>query len=86
MSYKASMELYQYCLVCCCAIERDTSTIVSDDSFDYEFARCGLSDDMIDILNVIEFDPVQQITLYICPNIVGLLGDKNGDLGTIKLD
>ena len=86
VSSKASMEPYQYCPVCCCVIERDTSTIASDDSFDYEFAKCGLSDDMINIPNVIEFDPIQHITLHICPAIIGLLGDENGDSGTIRLD
>ena len=38
VSYKASMEPYQYCPTCHCAIERDTSTIASDDSFDREFS------------------------------------------------
>ena len=85
VSYKASMEPYQYCPIRCCAIERDTSTITSDDSFDREFAKCGLSVDMIDIPTVIEFDSVQQITLHICPNIVGLLENENGDSGTIRL-
>ena len=86
VSYKASMEPYQYCLTHCCAIERDTSTIASFDSFDYEFLKCKLSNDTIEIPEFVELDPVQQITLYICPNIVGLPCDENGDLGTIRLD
>ena len=84
VSYKASMKPYQWCPVHRCVIERDMSTIASDDSFDREFAKCGLSDNMINIPTVIEYDLVQQITLHICLNIVGLLGDKNGDSGTIR--
>ena len=86
VSYKASIELYQYCPNRDCAIEINTSTITSDDSFDHEFSKCGLSDDMINIPDVIELDPAQQITLHICPNIVGLLGDENVDSGTIRSD
>ena len=79
------MKPFQYCPIRRCAIERDTSTIASDNSFDFEFAKCGLNDDMIEIPTVIEYDPAQQITLHICPDIVGLLGDENGDSDTIRL-
>ena len=84
MIYKVSMEPYQYCPIRCCAIKRDTSTIASDNSFDHEFSKCGLSDDMIEISKYIHLDPVQQITLHICPDIVGNLGDENGNSGTIR--
>ena len=57
-----------------------------DDSFDREFSKCGLSDDMINIFDVIELGLVQQITLHIYLDIVRLLGDENGDSGTIRLD
>ena len=60
------------------------STTASDDSFDCKFAKCGLADDMLDIPTMIEYDSVQQITLYIYPGIVDLLGDENGDTGTIR--
>ena len=85
MSYKESMEPYQNCPTRRCAIEKDTSTIASDDSFDHEFSKSGLSDNMINILEFIELFPVQQITFHICPDIVGFLGDENGDLGIIRL-
>ena len=84
MSYKASMEPFQYSPVKNCAIERDTSTILSDKSFDWEFAKCGFTDDMIEIPSEIEFNLRYQMTLHLCPNIVGLLGDENGDSNTIR--
>ena len=46
----------------------------------------GFTDDMIEISTVMEFDPAHQITLHICPDIVGLLGDENGDSGMIRSD
>ena len=49
VSYKASMELFQYCPVRNGAIDKDTSTIASDNSFDREFAKCGFTDDVIEI-------------------------------------
>ena len=86
VSYKASIEPYQYCPTRCCAIERDTSTIASNNSFDREFSKCGLSNDMIEISEFVHLDPVQQITLHICPDIVGLFSDENGDSGIIRSD
>ena len=41
---------------------------------------------MINNPDVIEYDLVQQITLHICPNIIGLLDDENQDYGTIRSD
>ena len=46
---------------------------------------CGLTNDMIKLLLVIEFNLFHQITLHICLDIVGLLRDGNGDSGTIRL-
>ena len=80
------MKPYQYCLTHGCTIKRDTSTIASNYSFDCEFSKCGLSDDIINIPNVIELNPVQRIMLHICPDIVGLLDNENRDLGTIRSD
>ena len=81
VSYKASMEPYQYCPTRRCAIERDTLTIASNASFDREFSKCWLSDDMIEIPEFVHLDPVQQITLHIYPGIVGLLGDVKQRFG-----
>ena len=47
--YKTSMEVFQYCPMRNCAIKRDTSTIVFNESFDREFAKCGFTDDLIEI-------------------------------------
>ena len=41
---------------------------------------------MIEIPEFVELDPVQQITLHICLDIVGLLSDENRDSGTIRSD
>ena len=49
VSYKTSMEAFQYCPVRNCAIERDNSTIASDKSFYREFVKCGFTDDLIEI-------------------------------------
>ena len=66
-----------------CAIEIDNSTIASDESFDREFAKCGFTDDVIEIPKEVVFNLVYQVTHHVCPNTVGLLGDENGDSGTI---
>ena len=47
--YRTSMEAFQYCPLKNCAVERDSSTIASDDSFDYNFAKWGLTDDLIKV-------------------------------------
>ena len=41
---------------------------------------------MIENPKCVHLDPVQQITLHICPDIVGSLGDEHGDSGTIRSD
>ena len=51
VSYKISMEPF-YFLVRCCAIGRDISIIVSNKSFDREFSKCELTDDMTEIPTV----------------------------------
>ena len=79
-----SMEAFQYSPVKKFAIERDNTTIASDESFDREFAKCGFADDVIEIPSEIEFDLRHQMTLHLYPDIVGLLGDENGDTGTIR--
>ena len=85
VSYKISMEVFQYCPIKSCAIERDNSTIASDKSFGRDFVKCGFTDDVIEIPAEIEFNLVHQVSLHVCPDIVGLLGDENGDTGTIRL-
>ena len=67
-----------------CAIEIDNSTIDSDESVDREFAKCGFTEDVLVIPKEVEFDLRHQITLHLCPDINGLLGDENGDSGTIR--
>ena len=84
MSYKTSIEPFPYYPVRHCAIERYTSIIASNTSFDYEFAKCGRTDDLIAISHEIKFDLVHQVFMHVFPDIVGLLGDKNGDSGTIR--
>ena len=39
---------------------------------------------MLVIPEEVEFDLQHQITLHLCPDINGLLGDENGDSGTIR--
>ena len=78
-SYKTSTEAFQYYPVKNCAIKRYNTTIVSEESFDLEFTKCGFTDDVIEIPTEIEFDLRHQVTLHLCPNIIGLLGDENGD-------
>ena len=47
--YKLKMDQYQYCPLTGRAVELDNSSIESNDSVDEEFARCGFSDDVIEI-------------------------------------
>ena len=84
VSYKTSMEAFQYCPIKNCAIERDNTTIASDKSFDREFAKCGFTDDVIEIPTEIEFDLRHQVTIHLCSDIVGFLGNENSDTGTIR--
>ena len=78
------METFQYCPLKNCAIERDASTIVSDASFDRDFAKCGFTNDLIEIPHKIEFDLTHQVSLHVCANICDIFGDVNGDSGTIR--
>ena len=64
-------------------VELDTSTIDSTETTDLDFRKMGFSEDVLDIPDDILIDPRQQITLHICPDVTGLLGEKNGDSGTI---
>ena len=84
VAYKAKMEAFKYCPRKNCVIEIDNSTIVSDESFDREFTKCGFTEDVIEIQEKIEFNLRHQMTLHLCPDIIDLLGDENGDSGTIR--
>ena len=78
------MEAFQYFPVECCSIEIDASTIASDDSFDYDFAKCGFTDNQIEIPHKIEFNLTNQFSLNVCVDFCGILGDANSDSGTIR--
>ena len=80
------MEAFQYCSLRNCVVERDLSTIASDDSFDRDFAKWGLTDDLIEVPPEIEFDLTNQVSLHVGTDIYGILGDVNGDSGTIRLN
>ena len=82
--YKLKMDQYQYCPVTCCAIEIDTSSIESSDSLDEEFIRCGFTDDVIEVQDIVHLDLSHHLTLHLCPNINGILGDNNGDAATFN--
>ena len=71
VSYKVSMEPFQYYPVKNCAIKKDTSTITLDQSFDQEFVKRGFTNDLIEIPDEVEFNLLHQMTLHLCPNIVG---------------
>ena len=84
-SYKVCMKLFQYYSVRNCAIEKDTLTIALDKSFDWKFAKCGFTDDVIEIQDEVEFNLRHQMTLHLFPHIVGILDDnKNDDSGSIR--
>ena len=84
MGYKVKINGYQYCPRKNCAVEIDNSTIDLDESVDREFAKCGFTDDVLVIPEEVEFDLPHQITLHLCPDINGLLGDEYGDSSTIR--
>ena len=65
-------------------MEVDNSTIGSTESTDLVFARCGFSEDLLILPKEISFDPKNQFTLHVCSDVDGLLGDENGDSGTIR--
>ena len=83
MGYKIKVDAYQFYPVKNCAMELDNSTIDSNKNVDHEFTRCGFTDDVLVIPPEIALDLKHQITLHLYPGINGLLGDKNGDSGTI---
>ena len=83
--YKISMASFQWSPVKNCAIEIYYSTIASDKSFDRELTKCEFTDDVTEIPKEVVFNLVHQITLQVCPDIIGLLGDENSDSGTITL-
>ena len=74
----------QYCPKNNCAIEIYNSTIDSDESVDWEFAKCGFTKDVLVILPEVEFDLRHQFILHHYPDINGLLGDEYGDSGIIR--
>ena len=85
VAYKARMEAFQYCPGNNCVIGIDNSTIASDElSFERLFTKCEFPDNMIEIPEEVEFNLRHQITLHLCPDMNGLLGDENGDSGTIR--
>ena len=81
--YKMRMEQFQYCPDTKLVVEIDTSTIDSTETTDLDFRRMGFTDDVLKIPDEIVIDPRHQITLHVCPDVNGLLGDENGDSGTI---
>ena len=78
------MEAFQYCPLKNCAIEKDVSTIASDNSFDRGFAKYECIDNLIKVLHKIEFDLTLQVSVYVCTDICGILRDVNGDFGSIR--
>ena len=83
-SYKLKMDEYQYCPHTCRAIEIDSSSIESSESLQEDFTRCGFADDVIEIRDDVHLDLAHQLTIHICCNIQGLLGDDNGDAATFN--
>ena len=77
------MDEFQYCPDKKRVMEIDTSTIDSTETTDLNFRRMGFTDDVLKIPEDILIDPRHQITLHVCPDVNGLLGDENGDSGTI---
>ena len=77
------MDGFQYCPAKKRVVELDNSTIDLTKTTDLDFRRMGFSEDLLKIPDDILFDPRHQITLHVCPDVNGLLGDKNGDSGTI---
>ena len=83
--YKLRMDFYQYCPNKRCAVGIDNSSIESDKSISREFFKAGFTDDMLVPPVEVELDLQQQFTLHLCPDINGILGDKNGDSATFNL-
>ena len=77
------MDEFQYCPDKKRVVEIDTSTIDSTKTTDLDSRRMGFTVDVLKIPDDILIDPRHQITLHVCPDVNGLLGDENGDSGTI---
>ena len=58
--------------------------IASDNIFDCDFAKCGLTNNLIEVPHEIEFNLIHQVFLNVDTNIYVILGDVNGDSDTIK--
>ena len=86
VGYKLKMDAFQFCPLKQCAVEIDNSTIDSTESTDLDFARCGFTEDLLILPKEISLDPKNQFTVHVCLDVNGLLGDKNGDSGTIRSD
>ena len=89
--YRTSMKIFQYCPLENRAVERttatDSSTIAiydSDNSFDRDFAKWGLTEDLQEVLHEIESNFTYQVSLHVGANICGILGNINGDSSTIR--
>ena len=54
--YRISMDAFQYYPLKNCAIKRDLPRITSDDSFDCNFAKWGLTDNLIEVKDRIQSD------------------------------
>ena len=57
VAYKMQMSDFQFCPIKGCAVEIDNSTVGTTESTDIEFAKCGLSEDLLIIPEAISFDP-----------------------------
>ena len=82
--YKKKMDAFQFCHIKQCAVELDNWTIGSTESTDLDFTRMGFTEDLQILPKEILFDPKNQFTLHVCPDVNGLLSDENGDSGTIR--
>ena len=58
--------------------------IVSNNNFDCDFAKWGLTNDLIKVPHKIEFDLTHQFFLHVGSNMCGMPRDVNGDSGTIR--
>ena len=84
VTYKTSMEAFQYCPVKCCAVDISASTIASDNSFECDSSKCEFTDDQIEISHGIEFNLSNQFSLNVCANICDISGEVSGNFGTIR--
>ena len=95
-NYRLSLANFPYYPLKKCAIERMaeantsvSSLIATNNSvadINQFFSNCGLSYDFKEVSHEIEFDLTHQVSLHIGADICGILGDINGDSGTIKTD